>query len=189
MPNWCSTTYYVIGEKENLKDLKDTLDKIAFEHKGTVWMGDLLKSRGIDPEKQGIYCRGWVEDYNYYEDSSNQLEMYIDYAWDEIPDMRYFIEEEFKVKIYYYAEESGMGIYRSNDIEQQYFTMDYIIDSDDGIEYYSTDDAIDWVKDFFDIPQNEKITEEQMLQLIEDYTIKDLDYELRIEKVLYVNDD
>lgn len=65
--------------------------------------------------------------------------MNLECAWDELPEFRHSIEQQYPgSKIYYINEESGMGIYTTNDKDGLYFRERYLLDMYDDIEYFET---------------------------------------------------
>ena len=61
-------------------------------------------------------------------------------AWDELNEVRAFIEEKFPdIKLYFQCEESGNCVYTTNDDTGDYFTERYCFwVEDEDTEYYST---------------------------------------------------
>lgn len=65
--------------------------------------------------------------------------MNLECAWDELPEFRHFLEQQFPgSKIYYQVEECGNCVYATNDAEGEYFPDRYCLDSYDGLEYFET---------------------------------------------------
>ena len=82
------------------------------------------------------YC-GEITEFEIGDDGL--LLMNLECAWDELPEFRHFIEQQYPgSKIYYINEESGMGIYTTNDKDGLYFRERYLLDMYDDIEYFET---------------------------------------------------
>lgn len=120
MPNWCNTTYRVVGEKEEVKKFYDLAMKTWNGVKNDKhpnsdrWLGtfvDLLDG----PED--AYARGWITCPPELSDDGCECTIYCDTAWSEPHQWREFIQSKLDVFIYYIAIEPGCGIYLSNDDE------------------------------------------------------------------------
>lgn len=153
MPNWCTTNYYITGSKKEVMDLNRKMEKLEKRKKslvkngfGNMWLGNLVVALGGEWEK--IHCRGeWMcREYDKYE---NTLTFTTETAWCEMDEWRKFIESKYKtIKILYVSEESGMGIYQTNDLEGEFFNSKYILDYSEDVEYFETiEEAISFVED------------------------------------------
>lgn len=199
MPNWCEVTYKVTGKdinkiyklyntlKEN-KDLRlnDDADiwwgDIVYQLGGNVWhkndenkfftdedkkMYDKIKAEHPETlDKNPIYCRGWIVDM---EIDDNVLSIYYNSAWQELSEVRHFLEANLDIdEIIFYAEEPGMEIYATNDIDETYFGFNFVCNHiDNGAEvsdyYYSEQDILTdasnyYNHDFKSIEELEKFT-------------------------------
>lgn len=97
-------------------------------------MGCLVHLLGGDWKK--VYCRGEIIDYNLTPD---HVSLSCETAWDEMPEFRHFLEQQYPgSKIYYQVEECGNCVYATNDAEGEYFKDRYCLDSYDGLEYFET---------------------------------------------------
>ena len=143
MPNWCTTTYKLVGKKEEVDDLyskiqqlqnmKEPLEPNGF---GNLWLGCLIKILGGDWKK--MYCRGHIIDFDYGNITTET-------AWGEMAEVRQFIQQIYpSLEIFYYEEEPSMGIYQTNDHEKRFFPFRYILDDfeGDGPEYYNDTDSL-----------------------------------------------
>lgn len=172
MPNWASTNYVFKGaNEEQAKDLCKKINQLHNMEKpfvengfGKLWMGCLVNYLGGDYEK--VYCRGEIVDYNLNE---NLVNIACETAWDEMPEFRHFIEQQYPgSKIYYQVEECGNEVYATNDAEGLYFPDRYGLDSyDGGIEYFET---IEEVASYLsDIKKDLKPDFAEIEQAIDDY--------------------
>ena len=117
MPNWCFTTYKIVGDIKEIHDLNNKLMKLDNMKEplvpngfGNLWLGCLVKILGGDVEK--VYCRGDITEFSYNEED-DVLTIDTQTAWAEMEEVRHFIENVYPgLKIYYYEEESGMEIYQ-----------------------------------------------------------------------------
>lgn len=130
MPNWCFTTYEILGDQENLDKIEKMLDELKSLDKprvengfGNLWLGCIVDYLGGD--WQSISCRGDVTDYRRDKDS---VTMYVETAWAESPEFRHFLADKFNVSVYHISEEPGMGLYWTNDIDGSIFHTKYFLD-------------------------------------------------------------
>lgn len=115
MPNWCSTKYEIYngGVKELTKIVKDLQ---ASKKENWNWLGNIVSALGGNPE--ALYCRGWIEDFDATDDC---LTLYCETAWSELSEWRKFVKDKFEnCEIFYVAEEPGMGIFITNDVDFDY---------------------------------------------------------------------
>jgi len=140
MPNWCYTNIVLNGAKENIDLFENKLKELESSEKpaipngfGNMWLGLIVDMLGED--WHNVRCRGYICDFMRLDDKSIQVN--IEHAWtypDEL--MKLFMERFPDIELYYYAEEPGMEIYVSNDMDNLYF-LNYVLDSQkDGIEYF-----------------------------------------------------
>lgn len=137
MPNWANTSYIVIGDKSETRDLynkmlsletrKTSLVKNGF---GTTWLGNLVVKLGGDWKE--IYCRGsW--DALDYDSENHSISFATETAWGEMLEWRHFIESKYKtLKFWHITEESGMCFYETNDREGRFFPYRYVIEHGGG---------------------------------------------------------
>ena len=142
MPNWASTSYVFKGANEKqAQDLYDKIDSLSKMKEpvepngfGLSWMGCLVILLGGDIDK--VYSRGEIIDYNL---NGDLVSFDCETAWDEMPEFRHFIEQQYPgSKIYYCVEECGNEVYATNDADGEYFKDRYCLDSYDGLEYFET---------------------------------------------------
>ena len=142
MPNWSFATYRFKASEEQTKNLNQKLEDLSKMKEpyvengfGNLWCGCLVNYLGGDWNK--VYCRGEITEFEIGDDGL--LLMNLECAWDELPEFRHFIEQQYPgSKIYYINEESGMGIYTTNDKDGLYFRERYLLDMYDDIEYFET---------------------------------------------------
>ena len=148
MPNWAAVCYKVTGQHEQVEKLYNIMLELgAMPFPGLVengfgseWFGNLVTKLGGDPNK--VYCRGSWTNLQY---SDGILTIDIESAWDELNELRAFLEDTFPdIKIWYQCEESGCGIYTTNDPDGTYFPDRYYLWDELGMdcEYYSSLDAL-----------------------------------------------
>ena len=148
MPNWCYSQYHATGDKEQLKKLYSIMDELECMKSpglhengfGSTWLGNLVIKLGGNWKQ--VYCRGSWNDLLLHEDGT--VSFSVESAWGELYDVRKFIEEHFScVTLYFQCEESGMGIYQTNDDTGQYFPEKYYLWVEVGItEYYTNLEAL-----------------------------------------------
>lgn len=133
MPNWCDTTYYLIGSKESLDKINDILERMRNgDYKKNksdygMWLGDFIELLGGNPHH--VSCRGEIQDF-YYDDDNGELKIWQATAWREQEGVRKTIEQRFPdVKVYFQDIELGCGWLTTNDETGQYFPEEYYVDS------------------------------------------------------------
>lgn len=153
MPNWASTTYKAVGDAKQLTELHSIMKELQELPSpglhnngfGETWFGNLVIKLGGDWKK--IYCRGWWDNLQYQD---GELSFFCESAWDELNEVRHFIEEKFPdIKLYYQTEESGMGIYSTNDESGEFFSDRYIlwIEDQDSEYYDSLEEVLEVIED------------------------------------------
>ena len=138
MPNWCSTTYKIVGKKEEVHALCDVLTTIKSkshsDNRTKMWLVDVVEYLGGDWET--ITCRGEITGFNLSEDV---LTISQETAWNEQADFRHFLETTYPhIKIFYREEECGGELYYHNDHTGHYFPEQYLLDSYSEPEYFMT---------------------------------------------------
>ena len=141
MPNWAYTQYVITGDKHQLKKLYSIMNELECMkdpgmHEngfGSTWLGNLVIKLGGDWKK--IYCRGSWDNLLH---ENEVISFSVESAWEEPYEVRHLIEEKFPdIKLYYQCEESGMGIYITNDGTGQYFPEKYYLWIENGeTDYY-----------------------------------------------------
>lgn len=139
MPNWCDTSYKCVGEPKEVKSLHKVLkyiDKrktsILKNGFGKWWLGNLVTKLGGDWEK--YRCRGEITDYSL---DGNILTINQSTAWCEQEGVRQIIEEKFpSIKVYYREQETGCGVFYTNDASGEYFPERFFLDTGEDWEYF-----------------------------------------------------
>ena len=146
MPNWCTTSYALTGERKEVRSLYNKMKRLQ-ERKtplvpngfGATWLGCLVKSLGGDPQK--IYCRGQWSNLKFSDEGV--LTFDTEHAWSRPAEVEMLIEKAFpSLRIYFLEEELGMDIFQTNDESKQFFPQQVIIDEEsEGMEYYTEEEA------------------------------------------------
>ena len=147
MPNWCDIQYKIIGKKEEVADLYSKIQQLQNMEEplepngfGNLWLGCLVTILGGD--WKDIYCRRKIIDFSL---DDGVLSIETETAWSEMQEVREFIKKIYpSLEIFYYEEESGFGIYRTNDKYGRFFTFGFIFDDQngDGPEYYDDTESL-----------------------------------------------
>lgn len=193
MPNWAYTQYHAIGDKEQLKKLHSVMDELEglkdpglHENGfGKTWLGNLVIKLGGDWEK--IYCRGYWDNLVLHDDGS--ISFSVESAWGELNEVREFIEEKFPgVKLYFQCEESGNGVYETNDDTGEYFPERYYlwVENED-TEYYTSLEALATDVEKITGSQNLK-TLDSCKKALESYSRKNHDLCYTLEEFSVVDD-
>ena len=151
MPNWCWSQVHICTDEEKLNKLYEEMKKALSSNKlgadfGNEWLGNLLVYTGMDSEEVihgHIGCRGSITDYGI--DDNGELIMNLETAWNpQFGAIKKFIEfvlgEDAEYDFYYTAEESGCGLFCSNE--------DDMIDTYQ-IDTFDADEALDHLVAFY----------------------------------------
>ena len=131
MANICTTTIFVEG-KQNSIDKLETLFGETAENKNNLndetaknnWVGNLLLNAKLNPNEYDI-DRAFISGYA---DSYHTFCVLMESAWEEKMDAMnaVFHSVDPKLKPVYFAEESGLEYYVSNDTGNKYFGDYYV---------------------------------------------------------------
>lgn len=82
------------------------------------------------------YIEEEIEDHD---NDMASLKLTTETAWVACSELMDKIAEKYDLQLFYYSEEPGCGIFETNDIEGQFYSFRYMVDSEkEGIEYYDT---------------------------------------------------
>lgn len=153
MPNWNTTDYTLYGNKDNIKrlytDLKNTIDidrtkeSKPFTFLGnSYWLGYIKKSLLPEVEEE-LPVRGEIsyieEDIEDHDNDMASLKLTTETAWVACSELMDKIAGKYDLQLFYYSEEPGCEIFETNDLEGQFYSFRYMVDSEkEGIEYYDT---------------------------------------------------
>lgn len=147
MPNWCNTTYKIMGEAteiadlyKKLKELEEMPEPLVENGFGKLILGCVIKHFGGDWEQ--IYCRGEIDSLEQCGD--NMLQIGTMTAWGDMPKVWDFVLQSYPSMTYVYiTEEPGMQYYVNSDTTGEYFPEKYIIDDfANGSEYANDDEDL-----------------------------------------------
>ena len=141
MPNWCDTTYKLVGKESDLRAIKQILDKMRERNTpihpngfGYMWLGELVSKLGFDWEKYS--CRGEITGYSL---DDEVLDIYQQTAWCEQEGVRMAITEKFPdITVYIKEEELGCELFRTNDVSGDYFPERYLLVTPEDYYYCET---------------------------------------------------
>ena len=148
MANDCLTHFVIECEnKEKLERIHDAITKCNKpEYKPSDgscrnWTGNIFKELGLKYESDRSF---WVD--SEFDDGA--LHIFEDAAWTRGSAMRQLVEQmdgsddDDGLSVYFYSEEPGCEIYESNDDCRMHFFDEYILDTNDGNEYYEDFSAL-----------------------------------------------
>ncbi|MCS2399812.1 hypothetical protein NXV24_26340 (plasmid) [Bacteroides thetaiotaomicron] len=82
------------------------------------------------------YIEEEIEDHD---NDMASLKLTTETAWVACSELMDKIAEKYDLQLFYYSEEPGCGIFETNDVEGQFYSFRYMVDSEkEGIEYYDT---------------------------------------------------
>lgn len=153
MPNWNTTDYTLYGNKDNIKrlytDLKNTVDIDRTKESkpftflsNSYWLGYIKKSLLPEVEEE-LPVRGEIfyieEDIEDHDNDMASLKLTTETAWVACSELMDKIAGKYDLQLFYYSEEPGCEIFETNDLEGQFYSFRYMVDSEkEGIEYYDT---------------------------------------------------
>ena len=154
MPNWCSTSYIVTGDENEVRDLYEKMRSLEEAEKPleknkffTPSLGDLVRLLGGDRSK--IYCRGeWSDLEKDCDDGALRFNTLS--AWNEPHQVMAFLKTKYpNLEFYFQAEEPGMGYFVTNDADGEYFPARYYFAKPDDCEpfEYCGDELDDFLND------------------------------------------
>lgn len=154
MPNWAYTQYHAVGDKEQLQKLHSVMDELECMKEpglhengfGSTWLGNLVIKLGGDWNK--VYCRGSWDNLLLHDDGA--VSFTVESAWDELDEVRHFIEKIFPdIHLYYQCEEGGMCIYKTNDDTAEHFPEKYYlwVENRDTMYHETLEDLIEDVEE------------------------------------------
>lgn len=144
MPNWCNTEYILRGKSEDLNACAEVINKFAF---GGYPDEDRQYStyQLIDREIEGsVNNQDARNDFQQAEIETNSdgtmyLQTWTTTAWKPEHGLVEKLCEKFNLSYLYFAEESGEGIYETNDKNGDFFSDRYMIEEcNEETGYYKT---------------------------------------------------
>lgn len=120
MPNLAYTQYIIVGPKPSLQQASQFMERFIGK-----WLDEPITALGVDPNADGIECRGWVDGVYPSEDC---LEVYTQSAWRNHDSAIEIMCHHFNLKFYYISEEFGCDWFVSNDINHVYFDEEVYVD-------------------------------------------------------------
>ena len=142
MANMASTSYRIVGKKEDLQKIYDLWYEFETKKRKPIekgsdgnWEGNIALALGIDIEKK--YLRGWIETCEF---DGDMLKIEAEEAWG-VTDFRHCLTESFKdLEVFFLTEELGCGVFQSNDKDKIFFNysclMDIFVNHQSEWEYY-----------------------------------------------------
>ena len=108
----------------------------------SYWLGYIKKSLLPDVEEE-LPARGEIsyieEEIEDHDNDMASLKLTTETAWVACSELMDKIAEKYDLQLFYYSEEPGCGIFETNDVEGQFYSFRYMVDSEkEGIEYYDT---------------------------------------------------
>lgn len=189
MPNWATTDYVIVGDKEDVKKIADAAENAGKSGESSWaidrWLGSFAENLGIDWDGLHLTVRGYfVSDITYKEDGDTaELRFCTESAWTGCDNLFEAVRVLFngRVSISYFCEEPGCCVYYKHD-EGNYFPADVYVecagepfDGQDGqYECITVKDAIDYWCECVEYDRKDE-TDDEMLQIIEGYVYEDED--------------
>lgn len=154
MPNWCTTQYKIVGDKSTLDKVNSLFNRVNNgEFNGKVetdfinFLGYLVMALGYDYTK--FSCRGEYTNYQY--DNEAMISFETTTAWCPCDGVFELIKKTYpNVSVYYQSEECGCNFYETNDVDEEYFPENYLVegyvDNEYSCEHFEEiEDAYDYI--------------------------------------------
>lgn len=132
MPNWCMTTYKIVGKRSDVEQIEKAVrNHPTPKDTDKDWEGNVLAA--LEIKNFGNYrMRGFVRDCDYISDIGDgqaQLSLFCEEAWSRT-DFAEALQGKFPdVSIYWMAEETGCEVYQTNDSSGVFFPDRYFVDT------------------------------------------------------------
>lgn len=142
MPNWCMTSYTIVGEKKDVEKIHAAvMNHPVKEMSDTEWQGNILNALGVSYDAlENRSVRGFLYDEDYLGDIGDgqaQLRMGFNEAWSRT-EFAEVLQELFPdINIWWMAEEPGCDIYQTNDADGSCYPERYYVDTCIGGDYQS----------------------------------------------------
>lgn len=202
MPNWCYTSYKIVGDKDEVNDLYNKLKPLmeisnnyylAFSDalsNNTIrpevppeiiksdfnfFLGSIVNAFGSDYEK--LNCRGEVCSMD--EPVDNILGLITMTAWVDMPDVWDLVVSKYKtLKYYFLAEESGCEYFINSDTTGEYFNSLYQVDhmGNDTEDVENIESLFSYVAELLGVAKIESL--EELDKLLEGYNETHIDEEI-----------
>lgn len=192
MPNWCYTSYNLVGHHKELTQLHSIIEGLISLKQpsvpndfGSSWLGCLVVALGGD--WKNTRCRGSITDVQF---DGKVLSLSTETAWAPCTEVFELIRNKFpSINYYYFAEECGMEIYETNDSAGMFFEDRVIVEvyskqTDWTTEYFtSKTEAYKWLETTFDC----SVTNDQdVANLSEDLEAESEDYYVHLHLIQIV---
>lgn len=148
MPNWCFTSYVIVGDQKEITSLYGKMKRLQKMEWpllpngfGSNWLGCLVKRLGGNPNS--VYCRGsfGVPRLRW---RGEMLTFNTETAWARMDEVENLIRSVYpSLSVYFIEEELGNGIFETNDEFGVYFPENVIIGfNNSGMDYYTEENAL-----------------------------------------------
>ena len=140
MPNWCYSTYRIVGKKKEVQSLYSKMSNLERRRKplvesdfGNTWLGCLVTKLGGDRSK--VHCRGSWSELEY---DGETISFNTETAWEPMNEVFRLVKGIYpSLDIYYSAEEDMMGYFITNDTEGRFFIDRYKVEANCETEYFT----------------------------------------------------
>ena len=188
MANIAYTEYAVEGQTDSLLRLKQLMDDLAVPSTGSDEelsnsLDRLVTAAGGNPS--GIECRGFWKPFTLRMENGILL-FEVESKWVEPSQWRAFIEKTFNVRMFYYTEQLGELILKTNDAKGCHFPYRYYFNGSSDSPYFETIDEL--CEDVGDLTGEEDLsTFEDCSKAVSNYLHDHLDETIILSKITVTN--
>ena len=134
MPNWCTTSYVITGDKKTLRlfnrklsQLRNRKGSLRPNGFGKLWCGNVAYLLG-EKDPAHFSCRGEINEFTLSPDGL-RLDVSVMSAWVELSELRKLVQEKYPdVSIFFISEEPGCCVYETNDHAGEVFPEKFILE-------------------------------------------------------------
>ena len=192
MANWCTTVFYLSGERKNAEKLQADLQRVLSIDRGegsplsfvpdSGWLVYVIEELLEGKTRNDYECRGNIVELDEHltelDTDHAAVRLVTQTAWIPMTEIFKDLAMGYGLKMYYCAEELGCEILETNDEEGVFFTDRFRVDDGVDSEYYESFDKVSDVVHEITGKKPENLQELQ--DILEDYN--DEEHTLIVQK-------
>lgn len=173
MPNWCNTSYSLVGSEENVEKAFNALEtlnktprksenKWSFENCSN-WLGYVVTDI-LGKSWEDISCRGTFNNLNFsFDDNFSLLTFETETAWGPCSELVEELANKYSLSVNYYSEEFGMCFFEKHNPDGIFHNC-FCYSDETNTNYYKTlEQFISEYGEQYDLHQGMQIEEVQTI--------------------------